>query len=319
MEDPKKIIGNRIKYLRTHNGYTQEGLAGKLGLKGKSSIANYESGNISPSDTIKIQICTLFGCSLDYLMGNSEYRSNKHLLHTLADDLFKQKAIIQCIDKLTEIGLTYSQSKVFIKDIINLKDECILDYDKQIKSYLSSYDELLQEQLYDFIQYFYNNFSFNFKNNSILFSNSITGTLIELKKSDTSSQYYMCPVYGQISAGQPNWVEENIEGRLPIDTHLMNILNPEEYFFLRVNGESMNKIVKNGAFALIHKQDIVDDGEIAVVLVNGFDATLKKFTKQGDFVILEPQSNDESFKSQVYDKNTSIKILGKYVGKMELN
>lgn len=131
--------------------------------------------------------------------------------------------------------------------------------------------------------------------------------------------YYMCPVYGQISAGQPNWAEECIEGRLPLDPDLMGIVNPEEHFFLRVNGESMNKIVRNGAFALIHKQDIVEDGEIAVVLVNGYDATLKKFTKQGDMIILEPQSDDDNFKTQVYDKNTPIKILGKYVGKMEIN
>ena len=134
-----------------------------------------------------------------------------------------------------------------------------------------------------------------------------------------SNQFYMCPVYGQISAGQPNWAEENIEGRLPIDPDLMDIINPEEYFFLRVNGESMNNIVKNGAFALIHKQDLVEDGEIAVVLVNGYDATLKHFTKKGDVVVLEPDSSDSSFKTQIYDKTTPIKILGKYVGKMEIN
>lgn len=135
----------------------------------------------------------------------------------------------------------------------------------------------------------------------------------------TSTKFYMCPVYGQISAGQPNWAEENLEGYLPIDPDLMNIINPKEFFFLRVNGESMNNVVKNGAFALIHKQDIVENGEIAVVLVNGYDATLKKFTKQGNLVILEPNSTDESFKTQVYDKTTSIKILGKYVGKLEIN
>lgn len=135
----------------------------------------------------------------------------------------------------------------------------------------------------------------------------------------TSAKFYMCPVYGQISAGQPNWAEENIEGRLPIDTDLMDIINPEEYFFLRVNGESMNKVIKNGAFALIHKQESVENGEIAVVLVNGYDATLKKFTKQRNLIILEPNSTDESFETQVYDKTTSIKILGKYVGKLEIN
>ena len=145
----------------------------------------------------------------------------------------------------------------------------------------------------------------------------------ELKKIEQNlkkqNEFYMCPVYGQISAGQPNWAEENIEGRIPIDTDLMDIYNPEEYFFLRVNGESMNKIVKNGAFALIHKQDIVENGEIAVILVNGYDATLKKFTRHGELIILEPNSTDESFETQVYDKTTTIKILGKYVGKMEIN
>lgn len=131
--------------------------------------------------------------------------------------------------------------------------------------------------------------------------------------------FYMCPVYSQISSEQPNWVEENIEGRIPIATNLMNIVNPEEHFFLHVTEESMNKVVKNGAFALIHKQEKVENGEIAVVLVNGSNATIRKFTKQGDLIVLEPQSNDTSFETQVYDKNTSIKILGKYIGKMEIN
>ena len=124
---------------------------------------------------------------------------------------------------------------------------------------------------------------------------------------------------GQISAGQPNWAEECLNGYLPIDPNLMGIVNPEECFFLKVDGESMNKVIRNGAYALIRKQDSVEDGEIAVVLVNGFDATLKKFTKQGDFIFLEPMSTDETIKRQIYDKTTSIKIIGKYIGKFEIN
>lgn len=135
----------------------------------------------------------------------------------------------------------------------------------------------------------------------------------------STNQYYMCPVYGKISAGQPNWAEECIEGRIPIEPELMNIINPEEYFFLKVNGESMNKIIKNGAYALIHKQDFVENGEIAVVLVNGYDATLKKFSKQEDIIVLTPESTEDSFKQQIYTKETPIKVLGKYVGKMEFN
>lgn len=135
----------------------------------------------------------------------------------------------------------------------------------------------------------------------------------------SDKNFYMCPVYGKISAGIPNWAEECIEGRLPIDPELMGIINPEEHYFLKVNGESMNKIIKNGAYALIHKQDFVENGEIAVVLVNGYDATLKIFTKQDDVVVLSPNSTDTSFKQQIYTKETPIKVIGKYVGKMEFN
>lgn len=136
--------------------------------------------------------------------------------------------------------------------------------------------------------------------------------------SNISDKIYMCPVYGQIPAGEPNWAEECIEGRLPLDPTLMNIVDPEECYFLRVNGESMNKIIKNGAYALIRKADWVENGDIAVVLVNGYDATLKKFTKNNDVVVLEPMSNDPTFQTQIYTKDTPIKIIGKYIGKMEM-
>lgn len=142
-----------------------------------------------------------------------------------------------------------------------------------------------------------------------------TASVLENKETN----FYLCPVYGKISAGLPNWAEECLDGYLPIDPNLMNISNPEEFFFLRVDGESMNKILKNGSYALIRKTDFVEDGEIAVVLVNGYDATIKKFTKQGDFIALEPMSDDSSIKTQIYTKDTSIKVIGKYIGKMEIN
>ena len=101
-----------------------------------------------------------------------------------------------------------------------------------------------------------------------------------LGKSDKRSsdlkndKLFLAPVYGKISAGLPNWAEECLDGYLPIDPNLMNISNPKECFFLRVDGESMNKILKNGSYALIRKTDFVEDGEIAVVLVNGDNATI---------------------------------------------
>ncbi len=98
----------------------------------------------------------------------------------------------------------------------------------------------------------------------------------------------------------------------------MDIVNPEEHFFLHVNEEGMNEVVKNGSFALIHKQDSIENGEIAVIITDDSNAILRKVTKQNDLIILMPESEDKSFETKAYDK-ASIKILGKYVGKMEIN
>lgn len=75
MEFDKKLIGNRIKFERTNINLTQEDLALKLGLNNKSSISQYEKGDAIPSDDIKLKMCQLFNCSLDYLLGKSNIRN----------------------------------------------------------------------------------------------------------------------------------------------------------------------------------------------------------------------------------------------------
>lgn len=199
--------------------------------------------------------------------------------------------------------------------------DVVYNIDNYIKKCKNNDEKNTITQLYYFFLLLLTKFINNKKEYDDLISEIEEMKLSQIINNDRNStnKYFMTPVYGSISAGQPNWAEECIEGRIPIDPELMGIINPEEHFFLRVNGESMNKVIKNGAFALIHKQDDIENGEIAVVLVNGYDATLKKFTKQGELIILEPQSDDESFKTQVYDKTTPIRIIGKYVGKMEIN
>lgn len=73
--EEKNDIGNRIKMLREHNGFTQKELAIKLGLKGETAIANYESGYSTPKDNIKLKMCEIFDCSLDYLMCKTDIKN----------------------------------------------------------------------------------------------------------------------------------------------------------------------------------------------------------------------------------------------------
>ena len=75
MEVDKSIIGKRIKELRKKIDLTQEELAVKLGLNNKSSISQYEKGIILPSDDIKLKMCEIFSCSLDFLMGKSDIKT----------------------------------------------------------------------------------------------------------------------------------------------------------------------------------------------------------------------------------------------------
>lgn len=76
------------------------------------------------------------------------------------------------------------------------------------------------------------------------------------------------PILGRIPAGEPLLVEENIEGYLPIDPSMYGISNSDDFFFLRVAGESMNKLVKNGSYVLVRKQDYAEDGDVIVAIVN---------------------------------------------------
>jgi len=64
-------IGDRIKFLRKRAGLTQRELAKEMHLAG-STLSQYESGQRTPSDTVKKNLADYFGVSVDYLMGRED-------------------------------------------------------------------------------------------------------------------------------------------------------------------------------------------------------------------------------------------------------
>lgn len=115
------------------------------------------------------------------------------------------------------------------------------------------------------------------------------------------------PVLGRIAAGTPIYAEENIEGYTYTDLN-----GGAEYFGLRVRGDSMNAArIYDGDIVIIRRQDTVENGQIAAVLIDNEDATLKRFSQQGNIVTLMPQSTNPANQPFVFDlKDTSVKILG---------
>lgn len=83
------------------------------------------------------------------------------------------------------------------------------------------------------------------------------------------------PVLGVIRAGTPILAVENIIGweEVPEED-----IKDGEYFFLKVTGDSMiNEHIPDGSLVLVRKQDYAESGDIVVALVNGEEATVKKY------------------------------------------
>lgn len=119
-------------------------------------------------------------------------------------------------------------------------------------------------------------------------------------------------VYGKIAAGQPiEAIEEVIDEIVCPYTKF----NSENLFALQVCGDSMNKIIQDGDYAIINKQPTVNDGEIAAVLIDGSDATLKKFYRLPDKIALYPLSTNSIHKPIEITEadNIEVNILGKFI------
>lgn len=118
------------------------------------------------------------------------------------------------------------------------------------------------------------------------------------------------PILGRISAGLPLYAEEHIEGYT-----LTDLNGGAEYFALKVKGDSMDAIgIKEGYTIIVRRQEEVENGEVAVVMVGDDDATVKRFYSSGVAVTLMPQSTNPIHAPQNYDlSNTGVKVLGKVV------
>ena len=123
------------------------------------------------------------------------------------------------------------------------------------------------------------------------------------------------PVYGSIAAGVPLEM-------IPIDkTHPIPAELARKYpeaFLLKVNGESMNRILPNGVYSLINPCREVEINEKPYALcVNGFEATIKRVKLLNNGYELIPDSTDPTFKSVIYDYGVPgtelITIIGRVV------
>lgn len=123
------------------------------------------------------------------------------------------------------------------------------------------------------------------------------------------------PVVSKISAGLPIYSEENLIDYTYIATKDLN--KEKELFGLKVSGDSMNKIFQDGEVVVIEKDSVIENGQIGVVMVNGYNGTLKRVRYNGDQLMLLPESTNPEHLPQVYSDESEIKFIGKVVASVK--
>ncbi|PNN19207.1 LexA family protein [Staphylococcus warneri] len=124
------------------------------------------------------------------------------------------------------------------------------------------------------------------------------------------------PVVSKISAGLPIYSEENLIDYIYFATNKLN--SDKEEFGLKVSGDSMDKIFQDGDIVVVEKDSVVENGQLGVVMVNGYNATVKRIRYNGDQIILIPESNNSSHYPQVYGKDDEVKVIGRVVASQKL-
>lgn len=121
------------------------------------------------------------------------------------------------------------------------------------------------------------------------------------------------PVLGRVVAGIPI---EAIEEVLDYEEITPEIAATGDFFALQVRGDSMLPTLKDGDVVIVKKQPTVDSGDIAIVLVNGNDATVKEI-KESPAGITLIGHNAAIYTPQFYSnkeiQNLPIQIIGKVV------
>lgn len=119
---------------------------------------------------------------------------------------------------------------------------------------------------------------------------------------------YNIPLYESVSAGFGATAQDCIIDYIP--TVIRNPYEAKETIAIKVAGDSMYPKIEDGDTIVIHKQDSVDSGQIAVVLIDGEDAVVKKvkYDKSWvDLISINPEYKTRHFEKEEVNR---LRVLG---------
>ena len=120
------------------------------------------------------------------------------------------------------------------------------------------------------------------------------------------------PVLGRVAAGTPIEAVEDILDYEEIDA---KTAASGEYFALQIKGQSMEPKISDGDVVIVRQQSVCNSGDIAVVLVNGDEATVKRIKKRPEGIMLIPSNPayEPMFYSNEDIEKLPVTIIGKVI------
>lgn len=132
-------------------------------------------------------------------------------------------------------------------------------------------------------------------------------------QTSSDSQGVRIPVLGRVVAGIPI---EAVEEILDYEEITPELAASGEFFALKIRGHSMEPRMMEGDVVIVRRQDDVESGDVAIVLVNGNEATVKRVKKQEDGITLIA-TNTSVYEPHYYSnkeiEELPVRILGKVV------
>jgi len=125
---------------------------------------------------------------------------------------------------------------------------------------------------------------------------------------------FRVPIVGRVAAGRPIVADEEIIGYEYIDNKYSK--DGHEYFGLRIVGKSMEPTIMDGDIVIVRRQNYVENGEIAIVLIDGEEATAKEIKESADGITLIGHNTavyTPHFYSAQEVKNLPVQIIGRVV------
>lgn len=277
---------NMIRELRVYNNLTMKQAAEALGLP-YTTYVNYEKGTREPnSETLK-KIADFYKVTVDYLLGH------------IIENVWSSGNGITVYRSSVSNRLAY-----FLEDmdpngykIVYRGPGVIITVDNDSTASDESINMIVDA------------YRINHCNNSVVNAPTKNTNVINLNipNIDLMPEMRKIPLVGTIACGDPILAEENIEDYVNIPKHI------KADFALTCKGDSMiNARIFNGDIVYIRQQDMVENGEIAAVLIDDA-ATLKRVKLFEDHIVLEPENPMYPPKSYWYDEMNDVRILGKAV------